>query len=58
MLQTKKFKVVFFSLFIDFKSPIKFEIDAARQANAHDFIMGFPNGYDTFVGEHVNQFFF
>ncbi|MFN8922372.1 MAG: ABC transporter ATP-binding protein [Sphingobacteriia bacterium] len=24
---------------------------AARQANAHDFICGFPNGYDTLVGE-------
>ena len=24
---------------------------AARQANAHDFIMGFENGYDTLVGE-------
>lgn len=25
---------------------------AARQANAHNFISGFPQGYDTFVGEH------
>ena len=24
---------------------------AARAANAHDFIMDFPNGYDSFVGE-------
>jgi subfamily B ATP-binding cassette protein MsbA len=24
---------------------------AARAANAHDFIMGFPNQYDTIVGE-------
>ncbi len=24
---------------------------AGRQANAHDFIMSFPNGYDTVVGE-------
>lgn len=26
-------------------------IDAARKANAHDFIMRLPNGYDTMVGE-------
>jgi subfamily B ATP-binding cassette protein MsbA len=26
-------------------------VAAARAANAHDFIMGFPNGYDTLVGE-------
>ena len=26
-------------------------MDAARAANAHDFIMGFPNQYDTLVGE-------
>lgn len=26
-------------------------IDAAKKANAHDFIMGFPDGYDTVVGE-------
>lgn len=26
-------------------------IDAARKANAHDFIMRLPNGYDTLVGE-------
>ena len=25
---------------------------AARQANAHDFIMGFPQGYDTDVGSN------
>ena len=24
---------------------------AARMANAHEFISGFPNGYDTHVGE-------
>jgi ABC transporter fused permease/ATP-binding protein len=24
---------------------------AARDANAHDFIIGFPNGYDTVIGE-------
>jgi ATP-binding cassette subfamily B (MDR/TAP) protein 1 len=29
--------------------------DAARQANAHDFIMGFPNGYSTDVGENATQ---
>ena len=26
-------------------------LSAARRANAHDFIMGFPEGYDTLVGE-------
>ena len=26
-------------------------IAAARAANAHDFIVGFPDGYDTMVGE-------
>jgi len=26
-------------------------IQAAKSANAHDFIMALPNGYDTFVGE-------
>jgi ATP-binding cassette subfamily B protein len=26
-------------------------ISAARAANAHDFIVGFPDGYDTMVGE-------
>ena len=24
---------------------------AAKEANAHDFIMDFPEGYDTLVGE-------
>ena len=27
-------------------------IEAANQAGAHEFIMQFPNGYDTYVGEH------
>lgn len=26
-------------------------IGAAKAANAHDFIVGFPDGYDTYVGE-------
>ena len=26
-------------------------IEAAKAAQAHDFIMGFPNGYDTLVGQ-------
>jgi len=30
-------------------------IDAATAACAHDFIMGFPLGYDTPVGEHGTQ---
>ncbi|CAF1110116.1 unnamed protein product [Rotaria sordida] len=29
--------------------------EAARQANAHDFIMQLPNKYDTVVGEHGVQ---
>lgn len=29
--------------------------DAARQANAHDFIVQFPDGYDTKVGEQGRQ---
>jgi ATP-binding cassette subfamily B protein len=29
--------------------------DAARQANAHDFIMAFPDGYETLVGERGMQ---
>ena len=29
--------------------------EAAKQANAHDFIMSFPEGYDTFVGERGMQ---
>ena len=27
-------------------------IRAAKMANAHDFIVRFPDGYDTYVGEH------
>jgi ATP-binding cassette subfamily B protein len=30
-------------------------INAARAAHAHDFIMNFPSGYDTPVGEHGQQ---
>jgi ATP-binding cassette subfamily B protein len=30
-------------------------VEAARAACAHDFIMGFPLGYDTPVGEHGTQ---
>ncbi len=26
-------------------------INAAKQANAHEFIMGLPNGYDTYIGQ-------
>jgi ATP-binding cassette subfamily B protein len=26
-------------------------IEAAKAANAHDFVVGFPDGYDTMVGE-------
>ena len=30
-------------------------IEAAKQANAHEFIIGFENGYDTLVGERGNN---
>jgi ATP-binding cassette subfamily B protein len=26
-------------------------IETAKKANAHDFIIAFPDGYDTIVGE-------
>jgi ABC-type multidrug transport system fused ATPase/permease subunit len=29
--------------------------DAARRANAHDFIIRLPNGYDTIVGAKGSQ---
>ncbi|MGY3119604.1 subfamily B ATP-binding cassette protein MsbA [Bradyrhizobium sp. S3.14.4] len=32
-------------------------VDAAKAACAHDFIMSFPLGYDTPVGEHGTQLF-
>ena len=28
---------------------------AARMASAHDFIIGFPAGYDTYVGLELNN---
>ena len=31
--------------------PLEKVIDAAKTANAHDFIMELPNGYDTIIGE-------
>jgi ATP-binding cassette subfamily B protein len=30
-------------------------VSAAKAANAHDFIMAFPQGYETQVGEHGHQ---
>ena len=32
-------------------APMEEIMEAARQANIHDFIMSLPDGYDTFVGE-------
>jgi ATP-binding cassette subfamily B protein len=31
-------------------------VAAATAACAHEFILGFPQGYDTLVGEHGAQF--
>ena len=31
--------------------PMEQIIEAAKMANAHDFIMSFPDGYNTTVGE-------
>jgi ATP-binding cassette subfamily B protein len=33
------------------EAPIEQVIAAAKAANAHEFIVGFPDGYDTMVGE-------
>lgn len=39
-----------------FPSATQSDIEAAaKQANAHDFIMSFPKGYDTKVGENATQ---
>ncbi|CAL9112089.1 unnamed protein product [Musa textilis] len=37
------------------EGPTEGEIDAARTANAHDFIGGLNDGYDTFCGERGVQ---
>jgi ABC-type multidrug transport system fused ATPase/permease subunit len=35
----------------NFKAPMEEIINAAKNANAHDFISRLPQGYDTLVGE-------
>ena len=31
-------------------------VEVAKKANAHNFIMEFPEGYDTLVGERGGEF--
>ncbi len=33
------------------RAPIENVIAAAKRAHCHDFVMGFPDGYDTIIGE-------
>ena len=45
-----------FGVASDAMAPTQEEIEeAARMANAHDFIMSFPEGYDTMVGDLGSQ---